>query len=145
MSDCDVENGGAIHKNVLAVARRDGATLIRDRFLVNRYWRSEESPVPLQKKLNRVASMAEEQLDLGSYDMFLDLAFQRISVLRNQIMRGCATYGPRSYGLASLAKGLRFLRVMVTAFYELTKRYGHELKLEPVPYPRSGSGQHPHA
>jgi len=144
MHDRDVESGGAILKSAIAAARRDGAVLIRDKFLANRYWRGGSS-VALQKQLNREASMVEEQLALGSYDLFLDLTFRRISVLRNQVMHGCATYGSRSYGQASLAKGLRFLNVMVPAFYELTKRYGHEVKWDPVPYPRSGSKQHPRA
>ena len=144
MRDRDVESGGAILKSAIAAARRDGAVLIRDKFLSNRYWRGGSS-VALQKQLNRDASTVEEQLAIGSYDLFLDITFRRISVLRNQIMHGCATYGPRSYGQASLTKGLRFLKVMVPAFYELVKRYGHEMKWEPVPYPRSGSQQHPRA
>lgn len=142
MSGRDVEDGGAMLKRALAAARRDGAILIRDKFLSNRYWRGGSS-VSLQKQLNKEASLVEEQLALGSYDLFLDLTFRRVSVLRNQIMHGCATYGPRSYGQASLAKGLRFLKVMVPAFYELAKRYGHEVKWDPLPYPRSGSQQHP--
>lgn len=142
MSDRDVDNGGAILKRALAAAHRDGAILIRDKFLSNRYWRGGSS-VALQKQLNKEESLVEEQFTLGSYDMFLDLTFRRISVLRNQIMHGCATYGARSYGQASLTKGLHFLKVMVPAFYELTKQYGHEVQWDPVPYPRSGSQQHP--
>jgi len=138
----DVADGGAALKKAVAAARRDGAILIRDKFLSNRYWRGGSS-VALQKQLNRDAGAVEEALALGSYDLFLDLTFRRVSVLRNQIMHGCATYGPRSYGQASLAKGLRFLKVMVPAFYDLAKRYGHEVKWEPVPYPRAGTKQHP--
>ena len=144
MSARDVEEGGTLLKKAVAAARRDGAILIRDKFLSNRYWRGGSS-VALQKQLNKEESLVEEQLALGSYDMFLDLAFRRISVLRNQIMHGCATYGARSHGQASLAKGLRFLKVMVPAFYELTKLYGHEVKWDPIPYPRSGSQQQPDA
>ena len=145
MHERDGENGGAILKKAIAAARHDGAILIRDKFLSNRYWRGGDSSVSLQKQLNGDARMVEEQLALGSSDMFLDLTFRRISVLRNQIMHGCASYGARSYGQASLTKGLRFLKAMVPAFYELTKQYGHEVKWDPVPYPRSGSKQHPPA
>ena len=48
-----------------------------------------------------------------------------------------------TYGRASLAKGHRFMRVLVPAFYALAHRYGHEVKWAPVPYPRLGSLQHP--
>ena len=139
MQGLDVAQGGTTLKKAMAAARRDGAVLIRDKFLSNRYWREGVSSVSLQKQLNADASLAEEQSALGSYDLFLDLTFRRISVLRNQIMHGCATYGPRSAGTGSLTKGLHFLKVMVPAFYELTKRYGYEVPWDPIPYPRSGS------
>lgn len=144
MSDRDVADGGTILKKAIAAARHDGAILIRDKFLSNRYWRGGSS-VALQKQLNKEERLVEEQFALGSCDLFLDLTFRRISVLRNQIMHGCATYGARSYGQASLTKGLRFLKVMVPAFYALTKQYGHEVKWDPVPYPRAGSQPHPGA
>ncbi len=144
MSNRDAADGGSILKTAIAAARRDGAILIRDKFLSNRYWRGGSS-VALQKQLNKEERLVDEQLALGSCDLFLDLTFRRISVLRNQILHGCATYGARSYGQASLTKGLRFLKVMVPALFELTKRYGHEVQWEPVPYPRSGAQKRPGA
>lgn len=139
----DRAEGGALLAEAAAACRKEGAALIRDKFLVNRYWRGSLPSTELQTKLNRDAAEALDRLDEGSFREFLGLVFRRVSVLRNQIMHGCATYGPRSFGRASLDKGLRVLRVMVPAFYQLASRYGHAVKWDPVPYPRAGSAAHP--
>ena len=143
MHEQDARQGGTTLKNALAACRQDGMVLIRDRFLVNQYWRGTQPPAALQVKLNQEALGALEALADGDYREFLTLVFRRISVLRNQVMHGCATYGARSYGRASLSKALRVLRVLVPAFYELSRRYGHEQTWDPIPYPRLGSKQHP--
>jgi hypothetical protein len=139
----NMQQGGSILKEALASCRQDGAILIRDRFLVNNYWRGNQPAATLQAKLNREAGGALEALDDGDYRDFLAPLFRRISVLRNQIMHGCATYGPRSHGRASLEKAIRVLKVLVPAFYKLMRQYGHELTWDPIPYPRLGSQQHP--
>lgn len=144
MHGTDVQHGGTILKDALTTCRQDGAVLIRDRFLVNRYWRGTQPPAALQAKLNKEALGALEALVDSAYREFLSLVFRRISVLRNQVMHGCATYGARSYGRASLTKALRVLRALVPAFYQLVRRYGHDVVWDPIPYPRLGSQQHPH-
>jgi hypothetical protein len=141
MHEKDVAGGGSVLTEAVGACRRDGAVLIRDRFLDNRYWRRSSPPPLLQNKLNEEARTVLAQVDDGSYQAFLGVAFRRISVLRNQVMHGCATYGPRSFGRASLAKGLRFLRVTVPAFYRLVFEHGHEVRWDPIPYPRLGSQQ----
>jgi hypothetical protein len=143
MHERDAAEGERILTGALKVCREDGAVLIRDRFLVNRYWRGNQPPATLQPKLNKEAVGALEALADGDYREYLGLVFHRISVLRNQVMHGCATYGARSYGRASLAKALRVLRVLIPAFYQLARRYGHDLSWDPIPYPRLGSMQHP--
>lgn len=135
----DAEEGGATLEKAVAACRREGAALIRDKFLDNRYWRGASSSVELQARLNRDAEDALQRLDEGSYREFLGLVFRRIAVLRNQVMHGCATYGSRSQGRASLEKGLRVLRVLAPACYQLVFRHGHRVKWDPVPYPRAGS------
>jgi len=143
MHERDAQQGGKILTEALKACRGDGAVLIRDRFLVNRYWRGNQPAAALQPKLNKEAVGALEALADGDYREFLSLVFHRVSVLRNQVMHGCATYGARSYGRASLTKGLRVLRVLIPAFYHLARRYGHDLTWDPIPYPRLGSQQHP--
>jgi hypothetical protein len=139
----NLQQGGAILKEALSNCRQDGAVLIRDRFLVNRYWRGNQPAPALQARLNKEAIGALEAFDDGDYAEFLGVLFRRISVLRNQIMHGCATYGPRSYGRASLEKALRVLKLLVPAFFRLMRQYGHELPWDPIPYPRLGSHQPP--
>ena len=139
----NIQQGGTILKDALAACQQDGAVLIRDRFLANRYWRGTQPAVALQTKLNKEAVGALQALADEEYGEYLSTVFQRISVLRNQVMHGCATYGARSYGRGSLAKSLRVLRVLVPAFYQLMRQYGHNLSWDPIPYPRLGSQQHP--
>ncbi len=140
----DVQRGRFILTDALEACRKDGAVLIRDRFLFNQYWRKPQPPGLLQAKLNREAMHALGALGEGKYEEFLLLMFRRMSVLRNQIMHGGATYGPKSFGRGSLAKGLQVLRVMVPAFYALVLAYGAGLKWDPVPYPRSGAQSRQH-
>lgn len=135
----DGGEGGATLEEAIAACRREGAALIRDKFLDNRYWRGAQPSVELQARLNRDAEEVLQRLDEGSCREFLSLVFRRIAVLRNQVMHGCATYGPRSQGRASLEKGLRVLRLLVPACYQLVFRHGHRVKWDPVPYPRTGS------
>ncbi len=139
----DRRQGGTLLAAAVSAGRQDGAVLIRDRFLVSRYWRGGQSASVMQAKLNQDAARALERLEAGVLLDFLTLAFRRVNVLRSQIMHGCATYGPRTYGRGSLTKGVRFLRAVVPALYELMRRYGHLVKWEPVPYPRLGSAQLP--
>jgi hypothetical protein len=143
MRQKEMQKGGTLLKDALMTCQQDAAVLIRDRFLVNRYWQGNQSATALQAKLNKEAVGALQAIADGNYGEFLSPVFHRISVLRNQIMHGCATYGSRSYGRASLAKALRVLRVLVPAFYQMMRQYGHDLAWDPIPYPRLGSQQHP--
>lgn len=143
MREKDAHKGGTLLKDALKACQQDGAVLIRDRFLVNRYWRGSQPAASLQDRLNKEASGALQALADENYREFLSPVFRRISVLRNQVMHGCATYGSRSYGRASLAKALRVLRVLVPSFYQLMRQYGHDMTWDPIPYPRLGSQQHP--
>ena len=142
MRQKEAQESGTLIKDALTACRQDGAVLIRDRFLVNRYWRGNQPPASLQAKLNKEAVEALEAMADGDCSEFLSRVLHRISVLRNQVMHGCATYGSRSYGRASLSKALRVLRVLVPTFYQLMRRYGHDLPWDPIPYPRLGSPQH---
>jgi len=143
MREKDAQKSDALLKDALKACQQDAAVLIRDRFLVNRYWRGNHPPATLQARLNKEAVAALEALADGDYRKFLSPVFHRIAVLRNQVMHGCATYGPRSYGRVSLGKALRVLRVLVPAFYQLMRQYGHDMAWDPIPYPRLGSQQHP--
>ncbi len=139
MNQIDRERGGTILPDAVTACRQDGIVLIRDRFLAHRYWSDNKSSPALQAQLNQEAVDALDGLKSGDVHLFLSLIFQRISVLRNQVMHGCATYGTRSHGRGSLIKALHILRVLIPAFYRLAHDYGHSLNWDPIPYPRLGS------
>ena len=136
---CDEDHGGAILKKAIAACRQDGAILIRDRFLKDAYWRRAQPSPELQQRLARESLHATGRLIDGDYRTFLSLAFNRILVLRNQLMQGCATYGERTLGRSSLHRGVRFLTVMAPALLQLVSRHGKAVKWDPVPFPRYGT------
>ncbi len=135
----DQQQGGAILKKATAACRQDGAVLIRDRFLKDAYWRRAQPSPQLQQRLVQESLHALSRVVEGDYRTFLSLSLNRIIILRNQIMHGCSTYGAKSHGRSSLARGVKFLTVLVPAFHQLAFLYGHHGKWEPVPYPRLGS------
>ncbi len=139
LSKLDEDRGGTILKKAIQACRQDGAVLIRDRFLKDAYWRRSEASPELQQRLVREALHATSRLLDGDSRTFLSLTLSRILVLRNQIMHGCATYGERSRGRSSLARGVGFLKVLIPALFRLASLYGHAVKWDPVPYPRLGS------
>ena len=135
----DEEHGGTFLRKAVTACRKDGAVLIRDRFLKDAYWRRSVPSPELQQRLVRESLHATARILEGDYRTFLSLVLNRMVVLRNQLMHGCATYGPRSLGRSSLQCGTRFLKIMVPAFYELASNYGQAVRWDPVPYPRLGS------
>ena len=78
-----------------------------------------------------------------SYHPFLTSSFERLKVLRNQIMHGSVTCGRRSKGSESLETGVLFISRIVPAFVELVSMYGERLSWDPAPYPRLGHPGHP--
>jgi hypothetical protein len=143
LAEHDRKDGGETLPQAINACSKDGALLIRDRFLDSRYWKRTLPVERLHEALKSDAKGALEQAAAGEYGDFLFLTFSRISVLRNQIMHGCATYGPATAGRSSLAIAARVLKVLVPAFHALVRAYGQHAHWEAVPYPRVGSAQHP--
>ncbi len=139
----DMRHGENILQRAFEACRDQGLALIKDIFLRNTYWRHEVRAKELRKRFSRLAKRAEDEMKAGRHEEFLDLVLQRLAVLRNQIMHGCATYGPNSKGIASLENGLAVLRELVPAFRKLMSRYGQHVDWPAVPYPRVGSERHP--
>jgi hypothetical protein len=142
LAEYDKKDGERALEKAIAECRGDGAILIRDRFLDNRYWRRDLPVRPLHEQLKSDAKTALEQLAAGDPGEFLLLTFRRVSVLRNQIMHGCATYGPGSAGRPSVAIAVRVMNVMIPAFHSMIRNYGSHVEWDPIPYPRLGSAQH---
>jgi hypothetical protein len=143
LAEHDRKGGGETLQGAIKASSKDGALLIRDRFLDTRYWKRVLSVERLHDALKFDAKAALAQVAAGEYADFLFLTFKRISVLRNQVMHGCATYGPATAGRSSLAIAVRLMKALVPAFQILIRSHGQHVPWEPVPYPRLGSAQHP--
>lgn len=144
MSQLDRKNYTTILDNAIKESYSHGRKLILDRFLDDRYWRGQRKVHLIVRENEEKWRQAEANLHLrGDFDSFLRLVFDRLRVLRNQIMHGCAKYGPESRGFKSLVFGVRFLEVMVPAFHRLTEIYGEHVNWEKAPYPRRRHAEHP--
>ncbi|RMH33377.1 MAG: hypothetical protein D6690_12305 [Nitrospirae bacterium] len=143
MHDYDLRHGQNVLQRALEACRNPGIALIQDIYLRDDYWKRKVRAGELREQFRRRATQATASLTAGRYEEFLELLLQRLTVLRNQVFHGCATYGPKSKGIESLENGLAVLRVLVPAFHELMSRYGQHLDWPPIPYPRVGSERHP--
>lgn len=143
MNAYNMRHGGKILQRALEATCDNCLALIKDIFLRNSYWRQKVRAADLGVQFSRLAARAEASLNSARYEEFLELVLQRLTVLRNQVIHGCATYGQNSKGITSLENGLAVLRELVPAFYELMSRYGHHVDWPAIPYPRVGSERQP--
>ena len=140
----DRENNGAILAHSISRCRAFGRKLVLDRFLDDRYWQKRKKISELVHDSEEKWREVERELDTRKDSrLFLELVFDRLRVLRNQIMHGCASYGPQSKGYKSLLFGVRFLEIMMPAFLMLAEKYGESVTWEKAPYPRKGHIEHP--
>jgi len=143
MESYDMRHGSKILLKALYQCQQDGGSLITNYFLRNSYWKQAKRSKELVEQFSRARIRAESKLLKGDYEEFLRLVLERITVLRNQVLHGCVTYGRESKGLPSLEAGLAVLQKLVPAIYELMVRYGDHVEWPPIPYPRVGSESHP--
>jgi hypothetical protein len=143
MTEYDSRYGVNLLRRALKTCHKECRELIVNYFLRDSYWRKEKTSQELSKEFTQQWRWADQVLSRGKYEVQLDLVLRRLTVLRNQIMHGCVTYGPTSKGLPSLLDGLAVLREIMPAFYELMQKYGHHVTWPAIPYPRVGSDAHP--
>lgn len=143
LNDIDCRHGRGILAKALARCRDEAAFLITDIFTNDDYCghvrHAEEVQLYSRKKLSYV----EASIKRGDFFEYLNALLKHLTVLRNQIMHGCVTYGPKSKGADSLRAGTKVLKEVVPAFHELMSKYGQNGKWGAVPYPRLGSEKHP--
>lgn len=121
-----------------------GKTVILDYFLDHRYWEKKLYLDDVKQKCKEEWEQVKEELAASKNDKFLKYSLRRLKVLRNQIMHGSVTYGGKSKGLESLLPGLELISILVPAFYDLTKDYGHCIdEWDAAPYPRRLYPGHP--
>jgi len=129
--------------NALVQCKRHWVQLIDDEFLDSKgYWDIPEHSENFREKYSSQKSTALRHLDWRNFKPLLHLIFDRIWVLRNQILHGCATFGPKSLGWESVERANPVLRAMIPAFRNLMEKYPDVVQWPPIPYPRYGSDQH---
>jgi hypothetical protein len=144
MSQFSQENKETILEDAVSACHTFGRKLVLDRFLDDRYWRRQPKVTQIIRDSEEKWRQAEKELDMRKdCGLFLELTFDRLRVLRNQIMHGCASHGLQSKGYKSLSFGVRFLEIMLPAFFMLTERHGEHVKWEKAPYPRKDHVEHP--
>lgn len=123
----------------------DCATVIRDKFLDEAYWKNLKHEKDILDECRERYKRTKVAVDEGKYDPFLSAVFDHLRILRNQIMHGSSSHGPNSKGKDSLLPGLKVMRVLVPVLFDLVSRHGDSpgLKWSKVPFPRYGSEGHP--
>jgi hypothetical protein len=129
------ESGGNVLGPVFRNANVDA--LILDYFLLDDLFKGA-TRASLVDRCERDLRGATLKLRVGDPLPMLRTVLRRLTVLRNRVMHGCVTYGPVSKGLPSVIKGARVARALVPALYELMATHGHNIKWDPIPYPRVG-------
>lgn len=146
MAECEEAEGVSTFKEAIQYCLNDGTTVIRDKFLDEDYWRNLKPEREVVEECLARCEKAKKAVARGSCHFFLSAVFDHLRVLRNQIMHGSASHGSNSKGYKdSVLPGLQTLRILVPAFFYLTKQHGDssELKWDKVPFPRYGSKGHP--
>ncbi len=122
--------------------KRKMDSLIKNQYLSEIYWREKGRLRKFkldQDNDHKKAQIAYKQRELDEY---LSILFKRLRVLRNQIFHGCSTDKSRS-NKGSLQPAEAILKELVPQFLTIFKDHGQREKWGKVPYPRSGSPQHP--
>lgn len=143
MHSYDVRYGRGVLLKALMACHESAGMLVGDHFTNDEYWRYPASHEDLQKYSSVARSRVEALMRKGQWRPFLDVLLQHLTVLRNQVMHGCVTYGPKSKGMDSIEAGTKVMKEIVPAFLELMRRYGQHGKWDVIPYPRLGSARHP--
>lgn len=137
LSTSDAEKGDRVLLYALRKGRRVIEALLLDYFLMDDLFRSVNAST-LRERAKRDAIKANMQLAAADYIPVLRLVLYRLTVLRNRVMHGCVTHGPKSKGLPSIIKGARALKIITPALLELIVEHGHRVRWDPIPYPRVG-------
>ena len=135
LNTLDTARGGSVLEQSLKQGRPPIEALVLDYFLIDRLFRGA-SATAVREQARRDAQRANLQLIAGDFIEVLRIVAYRLRVLRNRVMHGCVTHGPKSKGLPSIARGARVLKVIAPALLQLMIDHGHRVRWEPIPYPR---------
>jgi hypothetical protein len=143
----EAEQGTILSKAILS-CRDESLRLLASPFHRDDYWKRRVDLQIVRERCTADVRRARAALGEGRYEEFLRPLLWRLTVLRNQVVHGCVSYGQSSRGFEGLMDGLVIMRALVPAFHRLAKERGSELQTgdlrwDPVPYPRIESKRHP--
>jgi len=148
MRRLDEGEGGSILSTALGRCWEASEGLLASPFHRDDYWRRGVDAQAIRARCGDDLERCGRWLKARRFEDVLRVVLQRITVLRNQVVHGCVTYGPNSKGIDGLRDGVVVLRALVPAFHRLVAEQGPRLEgaglhWEPLPYPRLESMRHP--
>ena len=114
--------------------------LIQNKYLWNEWWGKELDRY--REKSGERAVRFEKALRNGDAAIFLYCLFERLQVLRNQIVHGSSSVSTRK-NRDALYPAILLLEETLPEFIRLMIREGQETNWPPIPYPGKGTPQHP--
>lgn len=138
---CELDQQNGSLSEILRDLKSKTDRLIKDQFLSRTYWEEGLSP-RFKGNQEKDFEKAQTAYDRGKFDRYLAILFERLRVLRNQIFHGYST-DRRSLNKNSIRPALEILEELVHQFLRIFRDHGQGYDWPKVPYPRSGSPQHP--
>ena len=123
----EAARGATLSKAILS-CREECLRLLASPFHRDDYWKRRVDLGIIQAKCAADVRRAREALGEGRYEDFLRPLLRRLTVLRNQVVHGCVTYGQSSRGFEGLMDGLVILRALAPAFQRLVEERGGEFR-----------------
>lgn len=114
--------------------------LIQNKYLWNEWWGNELGRY--REKSGKRSALFEKAMSNGDAADFLYYLFERLQVLRNQIVHGSSSASTRK-SRDALYPAILLLEEILPEFIRLMIREGQETEWPPIPYPGKGTPQHP--
>jgi hypothetical protein len=114
--------------------------LIQNKYLWNEWWGQELDRY--REKSGERLSRFEKAMRNDDAAIFLNCLFERLQVLRNQIVHGSSSASTRK-SRDALYPAILVLEEILPEFIRLMIREGQETNWPPIPYPGKGTPQHP--
>jgi|CXWL01.1.fsa_nt_gi hypothetical protein len=113
--------------------------LIQNKYLWNEWWSKELDRY--REKSGERSVRLEKAMRNDDAPIFLYCLFERLQVLRNQIVHGSSSASTRK-SRDALYPAILLLEEILPEFIRLMIHAGHETSWPPIPYPGKGTPQH---
>lgn len=139
---CVLDRENVIRKALEPLKRKADVLLLKDKFLVKKYWDEGTTP-KVRAILQEDYDHAQQAWEQKKVDRYLEILFtRRLLVLRNQIFHGCST-DRRSLNKTSLMPAVAIVEELIPKFVEILRLHGEGKDWDGIPYPRDGSPLNP--